>query len=246
MASEPRKYVAVPLPRAGSPDINSRVYTFPQPPPYYPRQPSISLIPPQGPISYNSTPSPHLHLVPNQPVYQIPSQSMQQVPVEDGENVHLPPYGVTHSHHSHYYAHQEDVGTFESHQEIEGVSDDSKKQRRTKRACDLCNRKRTKCDGAFPTCNKCSRSNSACSYLRQKKRRGRASEKYPKIIIRRKPTKRQRVSDNLNIIPCGNNNSNYESANSVSPSSVSMDLNPSCDADPASTMNLSGFIIHHH
>ncbi|GMF70512.1 unnamed protein product [[Candida] boidinii] len=166
---------------------------------------------------------------------------MQQVPVEDGENVHLPPYGVTHSHHSHYYAHQEDVGTFESHQEIEGVSDDSKKQRRTKRACDLCNRKRTKCDGAFPTCNKCSRSNSACSYLRQKKRRGRASEKYPKIIIRRKPTKRQRVSDNLNIIPCGNNNSNYESANSVSPSSVSMDLNPSCDADPASTMNLSGF-----
>ncbi|CDK29060.1 unnamed protein product [Kuraishia capsulata CBS 1993] len=68
------------------------------------------------------------------------------------------------------------------------MSDDRK---RTKRACDLCNQKRVKCDGELPVCRQCQRSGSICSYNREEKKRGRASARYPKTIIRRKPTKRE-------------------------------------------------------
>ncbi|KAG7806293.1 hypothetical protein KL921_005021 [Ogataea angusta] len=70
------------------------------------------------------------------------------------------------------------------------VPDSSKtKNRRTRKACDLCNQKRTKCSGEMPRCSQCIRTNSVCTYLREEKKRGRASSNYPKIIIRRKPTK---------------------------------------------------------
>lgn len=247
MANEPRQYAAVGVPRAGSPGINSRVYVSSQQPPYYPRQQSTSSISSQGPMGHHSTLSLTHHSAPNQPVLQIPSQMMQQVPVGGAESIHLPPYGVPHAHHLNYYSHQKDSESFDRHQEFEELSVASKKQKRTKRACDLCNQKRTKCDGASPTCNQCLRTNSVCSYLRQEKKRGRASEKYPKIIIRRKPTKRQRLLDKLTIIPSsGNNNnnnaSNDQSANIASPSSVNMDLTPSSNnINSASITKLPGF-----
>ncbi|KAH3669331.1 hypothetical protein OGAPHI_001452 [Ogataea philodendri] len=78
-----------------------------------------------------------------------------------------------------------------SHEEsAKAATDLSKtKPKRTRKACDLCNQKRTKCSGELPRCSQCARTNSVCTYLRTEKKRGRASSNYPKIIIRRKPTK---------------------------------------------------------
>ncbi|CCH44328.1 hypothetical protein BN7_3890 [Wickerhamomyces ciferrii] len=59
------------------------------------------------------------------------------------------------------------------------------KKVRIRKACDSCNVKRTKCDGNHP-CAHCTQVKIPCTYLRQEKRRGRASEKYPKDIKKRK------------------------------------------------------------
>lgn len=59
------------------------------------------------------------------------------------------------------------------------------KKARIRKACDSCNVKRTKCDGNHP-CAHCIQVKIECTYLRQEKRRGRASEKYPKDIKKRK------------------------------------------------------------
>lgn len=61
----------------------------------------------------------------------------------------------------------------------------SLKKSRIRKACDSCNIKRTKCNGEQP-CSHCSQVKLGCTYLREEKKRGRASEKYPKKIKRRK------------------------------------------------------------
>ncbi|ODQ81017.1 hypothetical protein BABINDRAFT_165741 [Babjeviella inositovora NRRL Y-12698] len=53
-------------------------------------------------------------------------------------------------------------------------------KRRTRKACDLCNIKRTKCGGGDP-CTNCSRTDLECTYNRVERKRGRASERYPKV-----------------------------------------------------------------
>lgn len=58
-------------------------------------------------------------------------------------------------------------------------STENPKKIRVRRACDLCNFKRSKCEGGSP-CLACGKSGKKCTYLRQEKKRGRASEKYPK------------------------------------------------------------------
>lgn len=58
------------------------------------------------------------------------------------------------------------------------------KPKRIRRACDLCNLWRTRCDGETP-CSHCIKVKSPCTYLRAEKKRGRASDKYPKHPKRR-------------------------------------------------------------
>ncbi|XP_044722032.1 fungal specific transcription factor domain-containing protein [Hirsutella rhossiliensis] len=50
------------------------------------------------------------------------------------------------------------------------------RRRRVSRACDQCNQLRTKCDGQHP-CAHCIDINLACEYMREKKKRGKASRK---------------------------------------------------------------------
>ncbi|GMM35809.1 hypothetical protein DASC09_031340 [Saccharomycopsis crataegensis] len=68
------------------------------------------------------------------------------------------------------------------------------KKRRTKRACDFCNLKRSRCDGENP-CSHCVLINKPCTYLRAEKKRGRASEKYPKNPKRRKDCRQKDVDE---------------------------------------------------
>lgn len=74
--------------------------------------------------------------------------------------------------------------------------DSSNKKARIRKACDSCNVKRTKCDGDHP-CGHCIQVKIECTYLRQEKRRGRASEKYPKEIKKRKTRKGLKNKNNL-------------------------------------------------
>ena len=60
------------------------------------------------------------------------------------------------------------------------------KNTRIRKACDSCNIKRTKCNGQQP-CLHCSHMKLECTYLRKERKRGRASDKYPKKIRKRKP-----------------------------------------------------------
>jgi len=78
------------------------------------------------------------------------------------------------------------------------------KKARIRKACDSCNVKRTKCDGNHP-CAHCVQVKIECTYLRQEKRRGRASEKYPKDIKKRKTksesSRASPISNNVTISP---------------------------------------------
>ncbi|GAN00650.1 conserved hypothetical protein [Mucor ambiguus] len=46
------------------------------------------------------------------------------------------------------------------------------KRKRLTQACELCRRKKIKCDGGKPTCGNCTRLNSACTYSSSNKKRG--------------------------------------------------------------------------
>ncbi|RKP00189.1 hypothetical protein CXG81DRAFT_13519, partial [Caulochytrium protostelioides] len=46
------------------------------------------------------------------------------------------------------------------------------KRRRITQACDACNKKKIKCDGAKPTCGNCNKLQIECSYSRGAKKRG--------------------------------------------------------------------------
>ncbi|ORX90001.1 hypothetical protein K493DRAFT_288603, partial [Basidiobolus meristosporus CBS 931.73] len=46
------------------------------------------------------------------------------------------------------------------------------KKSRTSRACDICRRKKVKCDGLKPSCSNCSTLGSKCTYLDKPKKRG--------------------------------------------------------------------------
>ncbi|KAG7693105.1 hypothetical protein KL915_003941 [Ogataea haglerorum] len=168
--------------------------------PERPRLPSFQEI--QGQLQ-SSTVLPSPTLPPPLPQSHLPSISML---LHNTRTTPLPP--VTYTSHPAYIAEPE-----ASHQPLpstpvphppsphedssKSMSDNSKtKYRRTRRACDLCNQKRTKCSGEMPRCSQCIRTNSVCTYLREEKKRGRASSNYPKIIIRRKPTKNKSPETN--------------------------------------------------
>ncbi|KAJ3408244.1 hypothetical protein HDV05_005075, partial [Chytridiales sp. JEL 0842] len=53
-----------------------------------------------------------------------------------------------------------------------GETDATGKRKRITQACDTCNRKKIKCDGAKPTCANCSKSMIPCSYSRGARKRG--------------------------------------------------------------------------
>ncbi|KAJ3158841.1 hypothetical protein HDU86_002529 [Geranomyces michiganensis] len=46
------------------------------------------------------------------------------------------------------------------------------KRKRTTKACDICNKRKVKCDGNKPTCNQCTSGHLQCSYEREAKKRG--------------------------------------------------------------------------
>lgn len=71
---------------------------------------------------------------------------------------------------------------------------EKKSKKRTRRACDICNLKRSRCDGEQP-CSHCAQTNKTCTYLRAQKKRGRASEKYPKYPKKRKNSKKSEASE---------------------------------------------------
>ncbi|KAL3454949.1 hypothetical protein BJX64DRAFT_273219 [Aspergillus heterothallicus] len=52
---------------------------------------------------------------------------------------------------------------------LQGVSDPSRPQPRTVRACAQCQRKKIKCDGAKPKCRFCERSGALCTYTKSKR-----------------------------------------------------------------------------
>ncbi|KAG7865232.1 hypothetical protein KL918_004814 [Ogataea parapolymorpha] len=171
---------------SSSPDRDSEA-------PERPRLPSFQEIQEQ---LQSSTVLPSPTLPPPLPQSQLPSISML---LHHTRTAPLPP--VTYTSYPAYIAepetsHQPPSST-PVHQPPSPHEDSSKstpyspktKYRRTRRACDLCNQKRTKCSGEMPRCSQCIRTNSVCTYLREEKKRGRASSNYPKIIIRRKPTK---------------------------------------------------------
>ncbi|PMD15725.1 hypothetical protein NA56DRAFT_329512 [Hyaloscypha hepaticicola] len=56
------------------------------------------------------------------------------------------------------------------------ANDSSRIRRRITLACDQCNQQRTKCDGQSP-CARCSNFDSGCTYVRQRKKRGKVSRK---------------------------------------------------------------------
>ncbi|KAH3672863.1 hypothetical protein WICMUC_004085 [Wickerhamomyces mucosus] len=59
------------------------------------------------------------------------------------------------------------------------------KKARIRKACDLCHQKRVKCSGGLP-CASCGLIKVECTYNRDEKKRGRASDNYPKEIRKRK------------------------------------------------------------
>lgn len=87
------------------------------------------------------------------------------------------------------------------------------KKARIRKACDSCNVKRTKCDGNHP-CAHCLQVKIECTYLRQEKRRGRASEKYPKDIKKRK-TKTSPKTEDLQSSPASVFSGNGSSSGGV-------------------------------
>ncbi|KAI9259990.1 nuclear protein, partial [Helicostylum pulchrum] len=46
------------------------------------------------------------------------------------------------------------------------------KRKRLTQACELCRRKKIRCDGGKPTCGNCTRLNSECTYSTNSKKRG--------------------------------------------------------------------------
>ncbi|TPX33152.1 hypothetical protein SeMB42_g07511 [Synchytrium endobioticum] len=51
-------------------------------------------------------------------------------------------------------------------------ADQQPKRKRITQACDACNKKKVKCDGAKPVCSNCARSSLVCTYSRGAKKRG--------------------------------------------------------------------------
>ncbi|KAI9329595.1 hypothetical protein BD770DRAFT_334004, partial [Pilaira anomala] len=46
------------------------------------------------------------------------------------------------------------------------------KRKRLTQACELCRRKKIRCDGSKPTCGNCTRLNNECTYSTSSKKRG--------------------------------------------------------------------------
>ncbi|KAI9352968.1 hypothetical protein DFJ73DRAFT_338748 [Zopfochytrium polystomum] len=62
-------------------------------------------------------------------------------------------------------------------------SKDAGKRKRTTKACDTCNKRKVKCDGALPACSQCFSHQLECTYSREAKKRG------PKQGVPREPKK---------------------------------------------------------
>ncbi|KAJ3144427.1 hypothetical protein HDU89_008253 [Geranomyces variabilis] len=96
-----------------------------------------------------------------------------------------PPQPPPPSQHHHYYSqpppppppqhsHSQDTA---SHDDSPPPIDDANhhphhKRKRTTKACDICNKRKVKCDGSKPSCNQCTNGHLQCSYEREAKKRG--------------------------------------------------------------------------
>ncbi|GME79520.1 unnamed protein product [Ambrosiozyma monospora] len=124
--------------------------------------------------------------------YSLPTPYTAGLAANSGLNLNLNSLGSHPLAQQHQHQHPVCHTTSTINQGVVHISEPPKKKaRRTRKACDLCNQKRTKCSGEHPCCQQCAKLGLKCTYNREEKKRGRASANYPTKIVRRKPTKKQ-------------------------------------------------------
>ncbi|SPO00137.1 related to transcription activator [Cephalotrichum gorgonifer] len=115
-------------------------------------------------LSNGHVPNPHLHSNGLEGMPQGPHYALQQLQQHVGVNPHMVRPGHQQKHRQHPYGPQR------------SSSAAGPIRRRISRACDQCNQLRTKCDGQHP-CAHCVEFGLGCEYIRERKKRGKASRK---------------------------------------------------------------------
>ncbi|KAL1852071.1 hypothetical protein VTK73DRAFT_9307 [Phialemonium thermophilum] len=123
-------------------------------------------IPSNAILSNGHVPASHLHSTGLEGLPQGPHYALQQLQQHVGvHNPHLARPGPQVKHRQHPYG----AGA-------RGTGAAGPIRRRISRACDQCNQLRTKCDGQHP-CAHCIEFGLGCEYIRERKKRGKASRK---------------------------------------------------------------------
>ncbi|CAI4210858.1 unnamed protein product [Parascedosporium putredinis] len=115
-------------------------------------------------LSNGHVPNPHLHSG-LEGIPQGPHYALQQLQQHVGVNPHMARPGPQQKHRQHHYG-----------PATRATGAAGPIRRRISRACDQCNQLRTKCDGQHP-CAHCIEFGLGCEYIRERKKRGKASRK---------------------------------------------------------------------
>ncbi|KAF2719365.1 hypothetical protein K431DRAFT_314190 [Polychaeton citri CBS 116435] len=117
------------------------------------------------------------------------SQYVQRLQQQQHQDQQSPSRSASHARHKHSYSDEAENGLEQQQQQQQdsasgnenatprsGSKTGAPVRRRITRACDQCNQLRTKCDGKRP-CAHCVEFSLTCEYVRERKKRGKASRK---------------------------------------------------------------------
>ncbi|THV52743.1 hypothetical protein BGAL_0070g00240 [Botrytis galanthina] len=136
---------------------------------------AYNTMPSNNMLSNGHLPSNHMHTsgldtLAHGSQYAISQLHQQQVDIRQNSQSHR---NATSKHRQHPYAMGLPGGNATS---ARGTGNSGPIRRRISRACDQCNQLRTKCDGQSP-CAHCVEFGLGCEYIRERKKRGKASRK---------------------------------------------------------------------